>query len=142
MIAPTAGSSQEDRTVTRKSLKLALCELKEKNDGALLSDRALKIRNYAPDLAKTIAGLVMSSYDLSFKEECFSLLGLQFHNIEASGLENCIKEKIVSAISFNDRKPQRSREPAAVLFEDDCFQLEFQDEEYEEGEEISNSLDL
>ncbi|CDP13173.1 unnamed protein product [Coffea canephora] len=137
-----AGNRQADKTFTRKALKLALDELKETNDKALLSSHALKICNYAPDLAKTIAGLVLSSCDINFKKECFSVLGLQCQKLEASGLENCIKDKILSAIGSNDRKAQRTREPAAVLFQNDCFQLDFQDEEYEDGEEMFSSLNL
>ncbi|XP_071928531.1 type 2 DNA topoisomerase 6 subunit B-like [Coffea arabica] len=142
MMVPSAGNRQADKTFTRKALKLALYELKETNDKALLSSHALKICNYAPDLAKTIAGLVLSSCDINFKKECFSVLGLQCQKLEASGLENCIKDKILSAIGSNDRKAQRTREPAAILFQNECFQLDFQDEDYEDGEEMFSSLKL
>lgn len=37
-------NSRVDRTLTRKSVKLALKEMKEKNIGVLLSERALKVR--------------------------------------------------------------------------------------------------
>lgn len=141
-MVPSAGNRQADKTFTRKALKLALDELKETNDKALLSSHALKICNYAPDLAKTIAGLVLSSCDINFKKECFSVLGLQCQKLEASGLENCIKDKILSAIGSNDRKAQRTREPAAILFQNECFQLDFQDEDYEDGEEMFSSLKL
>lgn len=95
-----------------------------------------QICNYAPDLAKTIAGLISSSNDLSFKGECISLLGLQFQEITRNAVEDCIKEKIISAIGLNDRKPQRTREAASFLFDDEVIQeLDPLDEEYEECEE-------
>lgn len=40
---PGAQKSQVDRTLTRNALNHALLELKEKNDGALLSAHALKV---------------------------------------------------------------------------------------------------
>lgn len=40
---PGAGKSHMDRTLTRKAVNQAFSELKEKNDGALLSARALKV---------------------------------------------------------------------------------------------------
>ncbi|CAI9775384.1 unnamed protein product [Fraxinus pennsylvanica] len=140
LILPCKESSQVDQSLTRKAVKLALNELKEKNGGVLLSERALKICNYAPDLAKTIAGLILSSHDLSFKGECISLLGLQFQEITRNVVEDCIKEKIISAIGLNDIKPQRTREAASFLFDDEVIQeLDTLDEEYEECEEAFGS---
>ncbi|CAI9092933.1 OLC1v1028301C1 [Oldenlandia corymbosa var. corymbosa] len=135
-IIPRAGNKQTDRALIQKAMKLAFTELKEKNNGSLLSAHALKIQNYAPDLAKTMAGLILSSFDLDFQEECFSILGLQTQDVERSEVENCIKEKISSVVGLNDRKPQKSREPATFLFSDDCSVSEYLDEEYEEGEEM------
>lgn len=99
-----------------------------------------QIRSYAPDLAKTVAGLILSSNDSAFQGECFSLLGLQSQDIGGETVVECIKEKIISVIEMNDRKPLRSS--AHFLFEDDfCVEPEFQDEEYE-GDEYFSSLDL
>ncbi|XP_028100585.1 type 2 DNA topoisomerase 6 subunit B-like isoform X3 [Camellia sinensis] len=132
-----------DRTLIRKAVKLALNDLKEKNTGALLSANALKICSYAPDLARTIGGLILSSNDLDFQGECLSLLGLQCQEIKGETIEDCIKRKIISAIEMNDRKPQRNREAAPFLFEDDHFQEPaVLDEEYEEDEQTFSSFNL
>ncbi|KAL8459363.1 hypothetical protein ACS0TY_036740 [Phlomoides rotata] len=66
-----------DRFLTRKAVKLALTNLKKKkkNGGILLSERAVKICSYAPGLAKSFSGLIMSSHDSDFQRECFSPLG-------------------------------------------------------------------
>lgn len=44
---PGAGTSQMDRTLTRKAVNQAFSELKEKHDGALLSTHALKVYSNA-----------------------------------------------------------------------------------------------
>ncbi|XP_059656119.1 type 2 DNA topoisomerase 6 subunit B-like [Cornus florida] len=143
MIPAATHKTQRDRSFTKKAVKLALNDLKEKNKGVLLSSHALKICSYAPDLARTVAGLILSSNDLDFQGECFSMLGLQFQEIEGKVVENCIKERIISVIEMNDRKPRKGREDAPVLFDDDCFQEpDLLDEEYEEGEDAFSSLDL
>ncbi|KAK2977504.1 hypothetical protein RJ640_016132 [Escallonia rubra] len=130
------------QSLVKKAIKLALNDLKEKNAGVLLSAHALKICSYAPDLAKTISGLILSSNDSNFQGECISLLGLQGQNFEKETVENCVKEKIISVIELNDRKPQRSREAAPPLFEDGYFQEpEFLYEDFEEGEEAINFLE-
>ncbi|KAI3763548.1 hypothetical protein L2E82_13472 [Cichorium intybus] len=123
------------RNLVKKALKLALSDLKEKNAGVLLSAHAVKIRSYAPDLAKTIAGLISGSNDLNFKGECASLLGLHSHDAES--IEDNIKQRLTSIIDQNDREPhtKRTRESAPLLFNDDCFEEpEFAYEEYEDGE--------
>lgn len=97
-----------------------------------------KIRSYAPDLARTIAGLIISSNDSEFQGECLSVLGLQSQDIGGKHVEAYIKEKIISVIEMNDRKPQRSKEATAFLFEDECLQ----DEEYDSGEYMFSSLDF
>ncbi|KAL6969447.1 hypothetical protein U1Q18_029160 [Sarracenia purpurea var. burkii] len=144
MMPSTVRKNRLDQTLTRKAVKLALNDLKEKNEGALLSTRALKICNYAPDLATTIARLILSSNDSNFQGECHSLLGLQPQEIEGNIIEECIKGKIISAIEINDRKPQRSREAAPSLFEDDYYfqEPDVLDDEYVEGEEAFSYLDL
>ena len=76
----------------------------------------MQICNYAPDLAKTISGLIMSSLDLNFKRECFSLLGLPTPEHEKDIVENCIKDKIISVIATNDNGRRGTKE-APALFE-------------------------
>lgn len=98
-----------------------------------------QICSYAPDLAKMIAGLILSSNDSDFQEECVSLLGLQSQGVDGETVETCIKEKLISVIEMNDRNPHRSKEVAPFLFEDDHFQEP--DNEYE-GEYAFSSLDL
>ncbi|KAG5520909.1 hypothetical protein RHGRI_033461 [Rhododendron griersonianum] len=151
MLPSTLHKTRLERTIIRKAVKLALNDLKDRNTGALLSSHAIKahmfcpdsqICSYAPDLARTIAGLVLSSNDSLFQGECLSLLGLQPKEIGGSIVEDCIKEKIITAIEINDRKPHTKREAAPFLFEDD-FNLEpyVDDDEYE-GEEVFSALDL
>ncbi|CAI0447740.1 unnamed protein product, partial [Linum tenue] len=111
--------TQPDRSLVRKAVTLAMNNLKERHPGLLLSKHALKIRSYAPDLARSIAGLITSSMDQGFREECFSLLGLQCGQIGSSTVEDCIKEKITSVIEVNDREPSKSKNAAATsLFGD------------------------
>ncbi|XP_059299371.1 type 2 DNA topoisomerase 6 subunit B-like [Lycium ferocissimum] len=138
-----AQNSLPDRNLARKAVKCALDDLKENNQGILLSTRALKMCDYAPDLAKTLARLILSSNDLNFQEECCSLLGVQSQEVNTDNVGNCIREKIVSVIGLNDCNPQKHTEAPSFLFQDDCFQREdFMDEEYQEGEEAYSSLDL
>ncbi|KAG8383994.1 hypothetical protein BUALT_Bualt04G0071700 [Buddleja alternifolia] len=117
MILPCTQTNQKDRLLTRKAVKLALKDLKEKNEGVLLSERALKICNYAPDLAKTISGLILSSHDLNFQEECFSLLGLQSQANKRNAVENCIKDRIVSVVASSERNTWGSREASNEIFQ-------------------------
>ncbi|OIT38485.1 type 2 dna topoisomerase 6 subunit b-like protein [Nicotiana attenuata] len=138
-----AQNSIADRNLARKAVKCALDDLKENNQGVLLSTRALKICDYAPDLAKTLARLILSSNDLNFQEECCSLLGVQSQEVNMDNVGNCIRDKIVSVIGLNDRNPQKHKDAPSFLFEDDYFQKEdLMDEEYQEDEEAYNSLDL
>ncbi|XAR65072.1 hypothetical protein NMG60_11009040 [Bertholletia excelsa] len=107
------------------------------------SNGKTKICSYAPDLARTIAGLILSSDDSNFQGECFSLLGLQHQEIEGKTVEDCIKSKIISAIEVNDRKPRRIQEAAPFLFKDNYLQEpDVLEEEYEEDIEPFSSLDL
>ncbi|XP_050373209.1 type 2 DNA topoisomerase 6 subunit B-like [Argentina anserina] len=134
---------QPDQKLVKKAVKLALDDLKDKNSGVLLSAHALKVRNCAPDLAKTISSLILCSNDSNFREECFSFLGLQTQGVGSELVEDCIKEKIISVIEMNDREqPQRSKEVQTYLFEDDHFQDSgFQDAEYE-GEDAYMSMEI
>ncbi|KAL4586936.1 hypothetical protein LXL04_011584 [Taraxacum kok-saghyz] len=127
-----------DRNLVKKAVKLALNDLKEKNTGVLLSAHAVKIRSYAPDLAKTLAGLISTSNDLKFKGECGSLLGLHSHDAES--FEDNIKQRLTSIIDNNDRQTKRTKEPAPLLFNDDYFEEpDFAYEDYEDDEEVSFS---
>lgn len=90
-----------------------------------------QVCSYAPDLAKTIAGLILSSNDFDFQGECVKLLGLHSHDqtLEKESIEACLNEKILKAISLNDKKKCRRNAPAPLLFEGeaesslepDCF---------------------
>lgn len=143
MIPAPRKMSQHDRNLVKRAVKLSLDDLKEKHSGLFLSSHALQIRSYAPDLAKTISGLILSSSDLDFQGECFSLLGLQSREVGTEDVENCIKEKIVSVIEMNDKKPQETKEVAPFLFEDDRVQeVEFQENDYQENELDFSPLDL
>ncbi|XP_012852574.1 PREDICTED: uncharacterized protein LOC105972182 [Erythranthe guttata] len=131
-----------DRSLTRKAVKLALAGLKKSNAGVFLTERAVKICSYAPDLAKTISALITSSHDSNFQTECFSLLGLQSQENKNNLLEDCIKDKIISVVAKNDRISWGNRE-APVLFEDNTHHESYLlDEEYEQGEETFSHLDL
>lgn len=135
---PARQKIQLNRNLVKKAVKLALDDLKEKYKGILLSAHALKIRSYAPDLARSMTGLIFASKDMDFQSECFSLLGLQSLEIKEGIVEDCIKEKIIKVIDGNDKKPQKAREAAPFLFED-CSNG--QNEEYnEEGEEDEGSF--
>lgn len=78
---------------------------------------AFQIREYAPDLSRTIAGLIMSSSDLDFQTECASLLGLDSAEADEEMIESCIRDKIVGVIEMNDRKIKGERSNAPCLFE-------------------------
>ncbi|KAA3477450.1 type 2 DNA topoisomerase 6 subunit B-like isoform X1 [Gossypium australe] len=132
---------QPDRHLIRKGVKLALDDLKEKHTGLLLSAHAVKICSYAPDLASSIAGIILSSNDLKFRSKCSSLLELsQSQEIGKQTVEDRIKEKIISVIETNDRKPEKIKEAAPFLFEDDRLQdLDPADlylEEHEGGDDV------
>eukprot|EP00261_Vitis_vinifera_P020564 XP_010651443.1 PREDICTED: type 2 DNA topoisomerase 6 subunit B-like isoform X4 [Vitis vinifera] len=132
MIPPAKRKTELDRNLIKKAVKLALDDLKAKYTGLLLSAHALKICSYAPDLARSITGLILSSSDSDFQKECLSLLGLQSQEVEGGIVEDRIKEKIISVVEINDRKPQRSREAPSFLFENDCIQeQDLQAKEYE-----------
>lgn len=92
--------------------------MKAKYTGLFLSSHALKVREYAPDLSRAIAGLIMSSNDLDFQTECASLLGLDSAEAgEEEIVESCIRDKIIGVIGMNDRKIKGERSNAPCLFE-------------------------
>ncbi|KAK9119724.1 hypothetical protein Scep_017817 [Stephania cephalantha] len=131
---------QFGRNLIKRAVKTAMDDLKEKYEGTLLSSHALKIKNYAPDLAHTIAGLILSSNDVHFQAECMSFLQLPPYETFDKKVEDCIREKIITAIQMNDRNPQRSHETAPFLFEgESSVELELEEDEVEEG---SDSWDL
>ncbi|KAB5537544.1 hypothetical protein DKX38_015077 [Salix brachista] len=159
--------TQPEQHLIKKAVTAALNNLKETHPGILRSAHALKenfiilngevlllnhqlktshlaswICSHAPDLARSIAGLILSSNDPDFQGECFSLLGLESREIGANAVEDCIQEKIVSVIEMDDRKPRQRNVVAPSLFEDDCDQdSSYQDKEYEEGEDEFSYLD-
>lgn len=57
----------------------------------------------------------MSSLDMNFKRECFSLLGLP-PEYEKDMIEKCIKDKIISVVATNDCGI-RGTKKAPALFE-------------------------
>ncbi|KAF9622893.1 hypothetical protein IFM89_035126 [Coptis chinensis] len=127
-----------DKNLVKKAVKQAMDDLKEKYAGTLLSAHAVKIQNYAPDLARTIAGLIFSSDDSEFQGECITLLGLQPQETGKEKVEDCITKKINAVIGMNDRKSQKDREPAPFLFEEDCIhEADSTDEEDEEEFDIT-----
>ncbi|KAL3630300.1 hypothetical protein CASFOL_023284 [Castilleja foliolosa] len=140
---PCTEGDQIDRLLTTKAVKHSLTELKKKNAGVLLSERAMKICRYAPDLAKTISGLILSSHDSNFQAECLSLLGLQSAENENNMVEKCIKEKIISVVAANDTNTRATRE-ASTLFSDDAHHQGSHglDDEYEIGDETFCYMDL
>ncbi|XP_052118015.1 type 2 DNA topoisomerase 6 subunit B-like isoform X2 [Arachis duranensis] len=131
--------TQTERNLVKRAVKLSLDDLKEKHAGVLLSSHAVQVRSYAPDLAKTIAGLILSSSDLNFQEECFSLLGLQSQVVGTENMENCIRERIVSVIEMNDKKPHKNKVAPSLFVDDRAQELEFEENDMEEGED---DLDL
>ncbi|KAF6165293.1 hypothetical protein GIB67_042709 [Kingdonia uniflora] len=142
MIPQVRRKTQFDRNLVKKAIILAMDDLKEKYTGVLLSAHAVKIQSYVPDFAKTITGLILSSNDIDFQKECISILGLKSQDADEKKVEGCIRKKITAVIETNDRKPQRNRESAPFLFEDDRNEEpKFEDEE-DAGEEDFDLLDL
>ncbi|XP_039043203.1 type 2 DNA topoisomerase 6 subunit B-like [Hibiscus syriacus] len=140
IIYPGKYKYQPDRHLIKKAVKLALDDFKGKYTGFLLSAHAVKICSYAPDLASSIAGIILSSNDSEFRSKCALLLGLlQSQEIGRKTIEDCINGKIISVIETNDRKPEKSKETAPFLFEDDR-PLELEpipySEEYEGGDDV------
>ncbi|KAJ8623118.1 hypothetical protein MRB53_031647 [Persea americana] len=133
--------TQCDRNLVKKAVKIALDDLKAKYTGLFLSSHALKIRGYAPDLSRAIAGLILSSNDKDFQGECASLLGLQPEDIRGEGIvDSCIREKIIGVIEMNDIKPKYVKEYAPHLFEDNSIQKEESQDEEDEGAKVGNCL--
>ncbi|KAK6922187.1 hypothetical protein RJ641_012694, partial [Dillenia turbinata] len=128
MIPLARKTNQLERKLTKRAVKLALDDLKKTHAGVLISSRAQKICSYAPDLAKAICGLILTSNDGYFQRQCISLLGLQPQEIGEQTVEECIKEKIISVVEMNDGKPGRSRE-SAPLFDEPFEEPDFQNQD-------------
>ncbi|KAK9675595.1 hypothetical protein RND81_11G017900 [Saponaria officinalis] len=104
-VPPLKQRPKVETKLMKEAISLALDDLKEKYSGALLSAHAIKINTYAPDLAKSIAGLITTSNDPNFQGECLGLLGMEMANVEGASVEECIKLKILSVIDISDRRP-------------------------------------
>ncbi|CAN6206732.1 unnamed protein product [Urochloa humidicola] len=114
--------SQQDRHLVRKALKSALSHLKADHAGDFLSCHGQRVREYVPDLAESIAGLILSSNDKEFQDECISLLGLGSDQDVSEGLvQSSICEKMVHIIELNDTK-ENVEDNAPYLFE--CEKLD------------------
>ncbi|XP_047054822.1 type 2 DNA topoisomerase 6 subunit B-like [Lolium rigidum] len=122
--------SEPDKYLVRKALKSALCRLKEDHAGDFLSCHGKKIREYVPDLAESIAGLILSSNDQEFQDECFTLLGLgSDQDISEGAVRSCFSDKMASIIEMNDTK-ENVVESTPYLFE--CEKLDEDSEQLDE----------
>jgi len=93
--------------IVKDALGMAMDELKERNPELFLSQRASKMKTYAPELARSISGLIMSSNDMAFKEECASILGLSPTDLHQEILDSWINKKILDIIEMTDRDPNK-----------------------------------
>jgi len=117
--------SQQDRHLVRKTLKSALSHLKADHAGDFLSCHGQRVREYVPDLAESIAGLILSSNDKEFQDECVTLLGLGSDQDVSEGLvQSSICEKMIHIIALNDTK-ENVDDNAPYLFE--CEKLDEED---------------
>uniref|UniRef100_K3Y2U2 Type 2 DNA topoisomerase 6 subunit B-like n=1 Tax=Setaria italica TaxID=4555 RepID=K3Y2U2_SETIT len=129
--------SQQDRHLVRKALKSALSHLKADHAGDFLSCHGQRVREYVPDLAESIAGLILSSNDKEFQDECITLLGLGSNQDVSEGLvQSSICEKMVRVIELNDTK-ENAEDNAPYLFECEKLDEDSQLDE-EDGDEDMN----
>ncbi|KAF2928408.1 hypothetical protein DAI22_06g276900 [Oryza sativa Japonica Group] len=118
-------SSQPERHLLRKALKSALFGLKADHAEDFLSCHGQKVREYVPDLAESIAGLILSSNDQEFQDECIALLGLgSDQDLTEGAVRSCIGEKMNRIVEMNDTK-ENVEHNAPYLFECERF-----DEDY------------
>uniref|UniRef100_A0A0E0Q2G5 Type 2 DNA topoisomerase 6 subunit B-like n=1 Tax=Oryza rufipogon TaxID=4529 RepID=A0A0E0Q2G5_ORYRU len=118
-------SSQPERHLLRKALKSALFGLKADHAEDFLSCHGQKVREYVPDLAESIAGLILSSNDQEFQDECIALLGLgSDQDLTEGAVRSCISEKMNRIVEMNDTK-ENVEHNAPYLFECERF-----DEDY------------
>ncbi|KAL6873893.1 hypothetical protein ACP4OV_013975 [Aristida adscensionis] len=126
--------SQQDRHLIGKALKSALSHLKADHAGEFLSSHGQRIRGYVPDLAQSIAGLILSSSDKEFQDECVALLGVgsQHEDITEGAVESSISEKMNRIIEMNETG-QNVEDNVPYLFEcervDEDSQLDEDDAE-------------
>ncbi|KAG6504560.1 hypothetical protein ZIOFF_036894 [Zingiber officinale] len=93
-------------------------DLKTKYPGLLLSYHAHKIHKHVPNLSRTLAGLILSSDDPQFQNECASLLGLPLGDADTEQqMEMCISEKISRIIEMNDGRRKTHKQNGPNLFE-------------------------
>lgn len=68
---------------------------------------------------------------------------MQSQGVGGETVEACINEKIISVIEMNDKKPQRSKDEAPLLFEDDGgFQESEQEYDEYEGANAFSPMDI
>lgn len=135
MLPQIRQSTQSDRNMLKKAVKVALDDLKGKDRGLFLSSQAVKIRDYAPDLSRSIAGLIISSDDSDFQGDCATLLGLSSSDACIKDtIEACIQEKIIRIIESNDGEPKMQGDILPYLFEGEiAFEEEFLNEDIEDA---------
>ncbi|KAL5225260.1 hypothetical protein ABZP36_011899 [Zizania latifolia] len=82
----------------------------------------MQVREYVPDLAESIAGLILSSSSKEFQDECIALLGLDSdHDLTEEAVRSCISKKMNRIIELNDTK-ENVEQNAPYLFE--CEKLD------------------
>ncbi|KAI4384294.1 hypothetical protein MLD38_002468 [Melastoma candidum] len=131
------------KKLLKEAAKLALDDLKEKHAGSLLSENAVKVCSHAPDLARTLAGLIMSSNDITFQGECLSLLGFDYDGIVSKSVEERIEHKLISVMELHDRKPKSQKAAAPFLFKDNndaCCHVLSLEEDYVEGSDRTSVI--
>ncbi|KAH7658752.1 hypothetical protein IHE45_17G110800 [Dioscorea alata] len=135
-------TSTSERNLTKKAIKLALDDVKKKHTTELLSSHAKQVCEYVPDLSRAIAGLILSSNDSGFQEECAALLGLQsVDNNAGEKVESIIKDMITGIIKMNDRNLKRNKQDVVPCLLFECEE-DNPDENYREAPEESSILDL
>ncbi|XP_042394708.1 type 2 DNA topoisomerase 6 subunit B-like isoform X1 [Zingiber officinale] len=106
------------QNLIKKAVKIAMDDLKTKYPGLLLSYHAHKIHKHVPNLSRTLAGLILSSDDPQFQNECASLLGLPLGDADTEQqMEMCISEKISRIIEMNDGRRKTHKQNGPNLFE-------------------------
>lgn len=85
----------------------------------------------------------MSSNDIEFQGECLSLLGLEYKGIAGKVVEERIKDKLITVIEANDRKPKEQKALEPFLFADNDHQQEPNlEEDSVEGDYASSLSEL
>jgi hypothetical protein len=106
----------------------------------MLIIRLFQIREYVPDLAESIAGLISSSNDQEFQDECVTLLGLgSDQDISEGTIRSCISDKMSRIIEMNDTN-ENVMENTPYLFECEKLDEDSQQLDEEDGDEdmVSN----